>query len=165
MHAGALAILTSLRAEPPRLDAFKTIEVTLVGGSAPAERPARRPPADDRRTGESAPRQASTGEIGAARGEETTVQARYDAAALENPKPPYPLAARRRGHEGRALLSARVRSDGACAEVVLKASSGYASLDAAALDTVRKWRFIPARRAGAAVDSWVEVPIVFRLEG
>jgi len=28
---------------------------------------------------------------------------------------------------------------------------------------VRVWRFEPARRMGAAVDAWVEIPIRFKL--
>lgn len=168
-HAGVLAALMSIKTELPRLDAFKTIEVTLLGETAADRNPprrhrhdvARRPPVDSDHAGAS----ASTGDHGAARGEETTVAARYDATALDNPKPPYPRAARRRGHEGRVVLNARVRSDGVCTEVTLKLGSGHALLDTAALDTVRRWRFIPARRAGTAIDSWVEVPIVFRLEG
>jgi protein TonB len=93
------------------------------------------------------------------------VEARADVAALSNPKPSYPLAARRRGVEGRVLLSAHVHADGACAEVRLKRSSGHALLDQAALDAVRRWRFLPARRAGAPIDSWVDVPVSFRLDG
>lgn len=62
------------------------------------------------------------------------------------------------------LLAAHVRADGSCGDVKLKGSSGHALLDRAALDTVRRWRFLPATRAGAPVDSWVDVPIRFRLE-
>jgi protein TonB len=91
------------------------------------------------------------------------VEARVDVAALNNPKPPYPLAARRLGLEGRVLLAARVTADGACAEVRLKQSSGHALLDASALESVRRWRFLPARHGDSPVESWVEVPVSFRL--
>jgi protein TonB len=37
-------------------------------------------------------------------------------------------------------------------------------LDESALSAVRRWRFVPAQRAGAAIDSWVDVPVSFRLE-
>jgi protein TonB len=56
-----------------------------------------------------------------------------------------------------------VREDGRCGEVEVRQSSGYDLLDASALQTVKNWRFVPASRGGVAVDSWVEVPIVFRL--
>jgi protein TonB len=36
-------------------------------------------------------------------------------------------------------------------------------LDEAALVTVKKWRFVPARRGGEAVSAWVVVPIAFSL--
>ena len=84
-------------------------------------------------------------------------------SSLHNPKPPYPLAARRRSQEGRVILHAHVREDGAASEVEIKQSSGYDLLDNSALQTVQRWRFVPASRGGVAVDSWVEIPIVFRL--
>lgn len=91
-------------------------------------------------------------------------EARYGVQGLNNPKPPYPLAARRQGIEGRVLLAAHVRADGSCGDVKLKQSSGHSLLDRAALETVKRWRFLPATRAGRAIDSWVDVPIRFRLE-
>jgi protein TonB len=100
----------------------------------------------------------------AAASDEPYVEARSDVVGLDNPKPAYPLAARRRGLEGRVLLAAHVRADGACAEVQLKQSSGHTLLDQTALDTVRRWRFVPASRGARAVDSWVDVPIRFRLD-
>ena len=63
------------------------------------------------------------------------------------------------------MLRVRVRSDGSVAEAELAQSSGSALLDESALRTVREsWRFVPARRDGTAVESWVEVPIRFVLE-
>jgi protein TonB len=49
--------------------------------------------------------------------------------------------------------------------VELERSSGSTHLDTAALETVKGWRFNPARRGTEAVEGWVLVPIVFRLEG
>lgn len=92
------------------------------------------------------------------------VEARSDVASLHNPKPPYPLAARRNGIEGTVLLLVHVREDGNTAEVTLKRTSGHTLLDVAALDTVKHWHFVPAHRGVASVDSWVDVPIRFRLE-
>lgn len=89
---------------------------------------------------------------------------RFNAAYLNNPPPAYPLAARRRGIEGRVLVRAEVLADGACNRVELKKTSGFELLDQAALEAVKKWRFVPARRGGQAITAWVEVPITFRLE-
>jgi protein TonB len=81
-----------------------------------------------------------------------------------NPRPPYPLVARRLGMEGVVLLEVLVMPDGRAADVRLAKSSGFAPLDDSAASTVRaRWRFVPARRAGVAVESRVTVPIRFRL--
>ena len=76
----------------------------------------------------------------------------------------YPTAARRNGEEGTVTLRVLVSTEGAPREVMLERSSGSSSLDAAALATVKTWRFTPARRGGEAQEAWVLVPIVFRLE-
>jgi periplasmic protein TonB len=81
-----------------------------------------------------------------------------------NPKPPYPLAARRLGVEGVVTLEVVVRPDGSPGEVRVRSSSGSPLLDAAALDTVRKsWRFLPARRGNVPIESRVTFPVRFRL--
>jgi protein TonB len=49
--------------------------------------------------------------------------------------------------------------------VSVDTSSGSTALDEAALDAVRKWRFVPAKRGAQPVEAWHLVPIVFRLEG
>lgn len=85
------------------------------------------------------------------------------AAYASNPPPPYPLAARRRGLEGRVVLRAEILADGHCGRLEVQSSSGHAVLDEAAAATVKTWRFLPARRAGEPVAAWVEIPIVFRL--
>ena len=82
-----------------------------------------------------------------------------------NPKPPYPLIARRLGVQGVVVLRVQVRDDGSVATVELARSSGFAMLDESASRTVREnWRFLPARVDGIPVASWVEVPIRFVLE-
>jgi protein TonB len=94
---------------------------------------------------------------------ETFVEARADAAYLNNPKPDYPAPARQRFLEGRVLLRVQVMADGRCGDVRVERSSGHEMLDEAALATVKKWRFVPAKRGERAVESWVNVPIVFKL--
>jgi protein TonB len=89
----------------------------------------------------------------------------YQAAYLSAPAPLYPEAARRAGQEGRVTLRVRVARDGAASRVAVEKSSGSPHLDAAALEAVKAWRFTPARRGADAVESWMLVPIVFRLDG
>lgn len=91
--------------------------------------------------------------------------ARFDAAYLNNPKPVYPPYARRLGEQGKVLLRVSVNAQGLPEAVELDASSGSPRLDAAALESVRRWRFVPAHRGGLAVHSWVTVPVIFNLEG
>lgn len=87
------------------------------------------------------------------------------AAYLDSPAPNYPDAARRLGQEGTVTLRVLVTVDGSPSRVALERSSGSPHLDGAALERVRNWRFRPARQGSAPVESWVIVPIVFRLEG
>jgi protein TonB len=88
----------------------------------------------------------------------------FNAAYLQNPPPGYPEAARRAGEQGTVMLRVRVARDGIVSRVELDRSSGSPHLDAAAREAVKAWRFTPARRGAEAVESWMLVPIVFRLE-
>ncbi len=90
---------------------------------------------------------------------------RFDADYLRNPAPAYPSLSRRMGEQGKVLLRVVVRSDGIPDSVTLRQSSGSQRLDEAALEAVRKWRFVPARRGDAPISAAVIVPIVFTLEG
>jgi protein TonB len=89
---------------------------------------------------------------------------RSDAAYLNNPRPAYPLAARRRGDQGTVLIRVLVTADGVATSVGLEKTSGHPSLDEAALAAVKSWRFIPARQGGQAIESPYVVPVVFRLD-
>lgn len=89
---------------------------------------------------------------------------RFDAAYLNNPRPPYPPVARRLGEQGLAVLRVRVSADGLPEQVELHRSAGSPRLDEAALEAVRRWRFTPARQGDRAVAASVLVPLVFKLE-
>lgn len=87
----------------------------------------------------------------------------YELGSGGNPIPEYPWAARRAGREGRVVVQVSVRPDGQVAEADVAHSSGHASLDESALETVRRWRFEPAVQAGVPVAGTTKVPITFRL--
>ena len=89
----------------------------------------------------------------------------FNAAYLRNPEPVYPVSSRRRGEQGTVLLKVLVTREGAAASVNVEKTSGYAALDQSAVDSVRKWRFAPARQGAEPIESSVLVPIVFKLEG
>ncbi len=86
-------------------------------------------------------------------------QARY----AYNPKPNYPDQAKREGWEGMVLLRVLINSHGEPATIEVNRSSGFDVLDLAALKTVRGWRFHPAHYGQKRVESWVKIPIIFRL--
>lgn len=88
----------------------------------------------------------------------------FNAAYLRNPPPRYPVSARRNGEQGTVTLRVLVDREGLPANVAIEKTSGYAPLDNAAREAVRNWRFAPARRGSQAVEAWVLVPVVFRLE-
>lgn len=88
----------------------------------------------------------------------------YQARYLNNPRPAYPMVARRMGWQGRVILNVEVLSEGGCGAVNLYRGSGHEVLDNAAINTVKSWRFIPARHAGGAVTQWFKVPVNFSLE-
>lgn len=87
----------------------------------------------------------------------------FNAAYLNNPAPEYPASAKRRGIQGKVLVNVLVKADGTAAAVEISRSSGSSNLDSAALDAVKQWKFIPARRAGAAVQASVIVPVEFKI--
>jgi protein TonB len=89
----------------------------------------------------------------------------FTADYLENPPPAYPSMSRRLGEQGRVILRVRVNAGGGADEIQVRESSGHARLDNAARDTVRGWRFVPAKRGEMPVPAWVLIPISFRLEG
>lgn len=89
----------------------------------------------------------------------------FGASYLHNPKPAYPIMARRRGLEGVVRLDVRVSAEGIPIAVKVRESSGHESLDEAALTAVWHWRFSPARRGGEPVEGAVVVPVRFNLEG
>jgi len=87
----------------------------------------------------------------------------YHAAYLNNPKPSYPMVARRMGWQGRVVLNVEVLVSGLPGQIMVHQSSGHDVLDNTALNTVRTWRFVPARHNGEAVARRFLVPIPFVL--
>ena len=92
------------------------------------------------------------------------VEPDYKAAYLNNPRPHYPMVARRMGLQGKVVLNVEVLDIGQCGQASVFQSSGYAVLDNSALETVKSWRFVPARQGGRAVTKWFKIPINFSLK-
>jgi periplasmic protein TonB len=87
------------------------------------------------------------------------IQARY----RNTPPPVYPENARREGREGRVLLRVLIDDQGKTKNIEVNRSSGSAALDRAAAEAIRQWRFHPALSGEKPVESWVTIPIDFRL--
>ncbi len=78
--------------------------------------------------------------------------------------PSYPLESRRNKEEGTVALSLLLGTDGRVAEISVSSSSGFARLDKAALEAVRKWRWSPVMRGGEAVQvrGTVKIPFIIK---
>lgn len=101
--------------------------------------------------------------VSAARPEPEPARTRPACLAADAPPPEYPSVARRRGWEGTVLLRLTIAADGSLVSTEVAASSGRAALDEAAVAAARRWTFAAALSRGAAVDSKLDVPVVFRL--
>ncbi len=93
----------------------------------------------------------------------TVIPPQFNADYLNNPAPQYPTVSRRLGEEGRVMLRVFVDDRGLPARVEMRSSSGHERLDSVALETVKQWKFVPARRGDQAISAWVLVPISFSL--
>ena len=90
-------------------------------------------------------------------------KALYKIGSINNPHPPYPLIARKKGFEGKLILEVLVNEDGSVKSTRIRESSGYQILDTVSKETVEKWTFIPAKKMGQAVKDNIQVPIKFVL--
>jgi protein TonB len=84
-------------------------------------------------------------------------------ASLGNPPPEYPGAALRKGMEGRVILRIKVLPNGRAGTVEVTKSSGKQVLDDAAVETVRNWKFIPAKRGDTPIEGFATQTIDFKL--
>lgn len=95
--------------------------------------------------------------------EPVLTKATADAGYLRNPAPRYPDFAQQQGWEGTVVLNVHVLANGKPKAVEVKQSSGRKILDDSAIQAVKRWTFVPAKLGDTTTDSWVEVPIDFRL--
>ena len=84
-------------------------------------------------------------------------------ASLGNPPPEYPAMALRRNWEGRVVLRIKVLPNGRAGTVEVTRSSGKPALDEAAVEAVRNWKFIPAKRGDTPVEGFATQTIDFKL--
>ncbi len=96
--------------------------------------------------------------------EQPFTEANFKAKYLNNPSPDYPSMAKDHGWQGRVRLRVQVSAEGLSLSVRVENSSGHEILDDAAIEAVKQWRFIPAKRGETIVASSVVVPITFNLQ-
>ncbi|MDR3581442.1 MAG: TonB family protein [Oryzomonas sp.] len=94
----------------------------------------------------------------------TVIGPSYGAAYLRNPAPPYPITAKRLKLQGTAIVRVLVSPEGQPKNVELEKTSGVRLLDDAAVEAVKHWSFVPARRGNNRIAASVNVPIRFHLE-
>ena len=87
-----------------------------------------------------------------------------EAAVLQRVAPEYPASALRDGRSGTVVLKVRIDADGNPGDIEIEKSSGTRTLDRAARDAVRQWRFSPKTVGGNPVASELSVPVDFKLE-
>lgn len=83
---------------------------------------------------------------------------------LSRTAPTYPPEAVRQRHEGTVLLAFTIGPDGSPLDIQVARSSGFAELDAAALQAARQWRFRALGADGRATTASTRVPVRFHLD-
>jgi len=130
---------------------------------APSEPVAEPQPVVQPTTSSSSTSEATTNKVAPSTNAEQFTEANFRANYAHNPKPDYPTIAKSRGWQGKVMLRVQVSAEGLSDAVRVDQSSGHEMLDESAIEAVKKWRFIPAKRGETAVASSVIVPIIFTL--
>ncbi len=132
------------------------VEDFVIRGEAPRELAPRRelrPPSFDRPLHSPAKRTAPPAAV------------ESPPAEVANAPPEYPELARRRRCEGSVLVCFDILPGGDCGNVRVAETSGFAILDEAAIEAVRRWRFKPATINGVPVSYSHRVRFTFKLQG
>jgi periplasmic protein TonB len=78
-------------------------------------------------------------------------------------EPTYPPTSRRLGEEGTVRLKVLVDERGRPKDVQIAQGSGFARLDDAAKDAVRRWKFVAATDGDKPITAWTQVAVTFKL--
>ena len=89
---------------------------------------------------------------------------RTRARMIKSEQPPYPKMARERGWEGTVMLRLTINTRGMVEKVKTQKSSGHTELDESAMQSVKGWRFDPAKDGEFPVSTVVDLPIRFNLD-
>lgn len=86
-----------------------------------------------------------------------------EVAAVDTPKPAYPMELACAGIGGQVTLTVKVGADGKTSGVRLGKTSGNTALDQVAIDGVKDWVFKPASRNGQPHAQAIQVPVNFKV--
>jgi len=76
---------------------------------------------------------------------------------------PYPAVAQRLGQEGTTTLAFKIGTDGSVSNPSVSKSSGFDSLDSAALSCVGHWRYTPQKVDGNPVETTWTANVVWKI--
>ena len=91
-------------------------------------------------------------------------RAEFKIGSHDNPHPEYPLIARKKGWEGRVIIQADIDNTGKVTYIKILESSGYEALDSVSLNTLKNWKFTPAKFGNKFVEDSVTIPVNFLLK-
>jgi periplasmic protein TonB len=86
-----------------------------------------------------------------------------DLKTSQRVEPSYPPTSRRLGEEGTVKLRILVDPSGRSKQVEVATSSGFPRLDQAAMEAVKRWRFVAATNGSSAIEAWTQVSVTFKL--
>jgi len=82
---------------------------------------------------------------------------------ISSSRPIYPRVARESGWKGTVIVRTLIDTNGVPKQVKIRKSCGHPTLDQAAQDAVKIWRFQPAQDGNIPITKWVDIPIKFNL--
>lgn len=92
-----------------------------------------------------------------------STSAAVNPASKQQHPPIYPKEAKKQNQQGTVVLRLLVDAHGNVQKTKINKSSGYKSLDTAAINAAKQWKFTPAIRNGKPVKAWLQVPVNFSL--
>lgn len=87
-----------------------------------------------------------------------------EAQAVVSPAPTYPESAIEKGIAGLVLLKVDIEATGQPYAFVAQNEDANPVLVAAAIQSVKQWKFLPATKAGQPVASSMTIPVRFKLK-
>ncbi len=104
-----------------------------------------------------------SGRGGGGSGEFALKQVDTPPVPIRKVEPEFPSEALKMGISGRVVLRFLVKTDGMVAKAFVIEADPRGFFEQSAMEAIDKWRFKPGRYRGNAVDTWVELPIHYRL--